>query len=138
MNKHLAPIRVGTREENEVSNGSIRSRCRIKGAGENTVFGFYAKHLVFYTHYEGPIDRDQFLLTLLSPFVALSVMPLLFCSLIGEAPALLRFTSVWNAMGCSADILGFFLILFGVPQNAGIRNQGSKTWWRPVTCSPHE
>ena len=106
-----------------------------QGAGENTVFGFYLRHVVFYTHYEGPIDRDQFLLTLLSPFVLLSIVPLVFCALIGEAPALLRFVSVWNAMGCSADILGFFLIVVSVPKHAAIRNQGTRTWWQPAYVS---
>lgn len=106
-----------------------------QGAGENTVFGFYPRHLIFYTHYEGPIDRDQFLLTLVSPFVMLSVCPLVFCASLGEASTLLRFVSLLNGIGCAGDILGFFLILRGVPENAIVRNKGSKTWWQSLESS---
>ena len=103
-----------------------------QGAGENTVFGFYPRQLIFYTHYEGPIDRDQFLLAFVSPFVMLSVIPLVFCASLGEPSTLLRFVSLLNGLGCSADILGFFLILRGVPKNAIIRTKGWKTWWQSL------
>lgn len=63
------------------------------------MFGFYPRHLIFYTHYEGPIDRDQFLLTLVSRFVMLSVIPLVFCASLGEASTLLRFVSLLNGVG---------------------------------------
>ena len=103
-----------------------------QGAGENTLFGFYWRQMIFYTHYEGAIDRERFLVTLVSPFVMLSIVPLVFCAALGEPSTLLRFISILNGLGSSADILGFFLVLRGIPKNAIVRNKGWKTWWQPL------
>jgi len=37
---------------------------------------------------------------------------------------------IFNALGASHDIFGFFLVFFQVPKNAVIRNNGTRTYWK--------
>ena len=97
-----------------------------QGAGENTVFGFYPRHLIFYTHYEGPIDRDQFLLTLVSPFVMLSVIPLVFCASLGEASTLLDSSPCSTESAAPATSWVFFSFSEAYPRTRLSLTRGRK------------
>lgn len=99
-----------------------------QGAGENTVFGFYPRHLIFYTQLRGsdrsgPVSSDA-----REPVRHALRHSARFLRVSRRGVDAARFVSLLNGVGCAGDILGFFLILRGVPKNAIILNKGSKTW----------
>lgn len=48
-----------------------------RGTSARTTLGFWPSHLVFYAHYDGERSRANFLFGLVSPFLLLSVVPML-------------------------------------------------------------
>jgi hypothetical protein len=64
------------------------------------------------------------------PLLIISVLPIIFCGIfqICSLPAI--FVSLLNALFCGGDLTCFALILWQVPSNAIVRNQGWATWWK--------
>lgn len=101
-----------------------------RGTSARTTLGFWPSHLVFYAHYDGERSRANFLFGLVSPFLLLSVVPMLL--------AIAFQTSAWwvgalilgNAVASSADLFGFFAVLLGTPKNSQLINNGWYTYWR--------
>lgn len=101
-----------------------------KGLSDKTVIGFWPSQLLFYAHYEGMMSRNRFLFTLVSPFLFLSVFPLVFCAISSYESLLIGYIANLNSLFASVDIFGFFLIFFQIPQKAFIRNKGWKSYWK--------
>lgn len=101
-----------------------------RGTSARTTLGFWPSHLVFYAHYDGERSRANFLFGLVSPFLLLSVVPMLL--------AIAFQTSAWwvgalilgNAVASSVDLFGFFAVLLGTPKNSQLINNGWYTYWR--------
>lgn len=101
-----------------------------RGTSARTTLGFWPSHLVFYAHYDGERSRANFLVGLVSPFLLLSVVPMLL--------AIAFQTSAWwvgalilgNAVASSVDLFGFFAVLLGTPKNSQVINNGWYTYWR--------
>lgn len=95
-----------------------------------TIFGVWPSRLLFYVHHDGIGSKGNLLLRLVAPFVALTILPIVCLAAFGVSnPRLALFTLV-NAAGSSMDLLGFFVILLGVPSGASVRNHGWPTYWR--------
>lgn len=100
-----------------------------RGTSARTTLGFWPSHLVFYAHYDGERSRANFLFGLVSPFLLLSVVPMLL--------AIAFQTSAWwvgalilgNAVASSVDLFGFFAVLLGTPKNSQLINNGWYTYW---------
>ncbi|PIA73744.1 hypothetical protein CDR19_06175 [Ectopseudomonas toyotomiensis] len=101
-----------------------------RGTSALTTLGFWPSHLVFYAHYDGERSRANFLFGLVSPFLLLSVVPMLL--------AIAFQTNAWwvgalilgNAVASSVDLFGFFAVLLGTPKNSQVINNGWYTYWR--------
>jgi hypothetical protein len=100
------------------------------GFSAHSILGFWPSRLLFYAHYVGELSRGRFIAILLMPLLVISVAPLFACAIAGHSSALLAFTSTLNALFACGDMFGIGLLLFQVPSDATVRNQGWKTFWK--------
>lgn len=100
------------------------------GSSPYTLFGVWPSHLAFWAHYDNQMSRSRFLLTLSAPFLLLTVVPLAIAIALGFSSWFLISLSWLNAIGASADLLGFAIVLFQLKRDVVVRNQVWKTWWR--------
>jgi hypothetical protein len=100
-----------------------------QGRLPTTILGAWPSRLLFYAHYLGPLSRERLLVILMTPFVGLSILPMLG-DLLPIVPGWLALLSVWNGLLSCGDILGVLLVGLQVPQAAIVRNQGWSTWWK--------
>jgi hypothetical protein len=95
-----------------------------------TIIGLWPTHMLFYAAYLDHLGRNRLLLVYVLPFLVISLLPLIVCaSLKINSPPLMAI-SVINALFCGGDFTCFALILWQVPSNAQVRNQGWATWWK--------
>jgi hypothetical protein len=104
------------------------------GLAPTTIIGAWPKRLLFYAHYSGPLTRNRFLLVFAMPFLILTVLPLALAAGV-ELPAgwlmWAAWFSTWNALFACGDYIGLALILFQIPRDAIVQNQGWRTYWKP-------
>lgn len=100
------------------------------GLSANSILGLWPSRMLFYAHYVGELSRGRFIAILLMPLLIISIVPLFACAIAGRSSALLAFTSTLNALFACGDMLGVGLLLFQVPSDATVRNQGWKTFWK--------
>jgi len=100
------------------------------GTTSNTYLGFWPSRLLFYAHYNSVLSRQRFMAILITPFVFISIAPLLFCALFQYSSTTLFATSVFNSLLACVDILGFNLIYFGVPSGSRVQNKEWKTYYK--------
>lgn len=100
------------------------------GLSEKSILGLWPAKGVFYAHYDGELSRSRAVAVYSMPFIAISISPLLLCAITNRFSGLLAAISIINALVSCVDMLALGLILFQVPANAVIRNNGWKTYWR--------
>jgi hypothetical protein len=98
------------------------------GLDSKTVLGCWPKKLVFYAHYEGPLNKGRFLMVFLAPFMLLSVLPLFYW----HASPLLCLISVFNSLSACGDLTAVGLIGYQVPGGYLVRNKGWRTYFTPA------
>jgi hypothetical protein len=92
--------------------------------------GFWPSKLLFFAHYVGELSRDRFIAILLMPLLIITCVPLAICAFMGLSSALLAFASIVNALFACGDLFGVILLVWQLPSNATVRNQGWKTFWK--------
>jgi hypothetical protein len=102
------------------------------GMSRDSILGLWPSRLLFYAHYTGELSRNRFVAVLGMPLLVISTVPLAVCALIGHAPATVAFLSAFNAVAAGGDICGMCVVLLQVPSAATVRNQGWRTYWRPL------
>lgn len=100
------------------------------GLSDASVLGLWPSKGMFYAHYVGELSRARLITVFIMPLLLLSFLPLSVCAAVHRSSILLASISILNALASSVDILGIALLLFQVPGNAGVRNQGWKTYWK--------
>jgi hypothetical protein len=100
------------------------------GLSSATVVGFWPGKLTPYVSYEGELARNRYVLTGLTPFLLLSVLPLLIGLAFAWMPLWLVMLSSLNAFVSSGDLIGVGLLLWQAPREAVVRSKGLQTWWR--------
>ncbi len=100
------------------------------GGSDDSILGFWPSRLLFYAHYGGELSRGRFITILLMPLLIISFVPLVICAITGRSSGWLAFSSALNALCACVDIFGVGLLLFQIPSNARVRNQGWRTFWR--------
>lgn len=103
-----------------------------RGTSPDTILGFWPSRLLFYAHYDQVLSRRRFMVILLGPFVAISLVPLAVAPVAGAATFHLAFVSVLNGLLSCVDLLGVLLLWVHVPRNATVRNKGWKTYYKVV------
>lgn len=105
------------------------------GFTESTMIAVWPSKLLFLAVTFDALGRNCFLLVFLMPFLVIPSFLWSFAAAWGSSSVLLMLASTVNAMLAGGDVLGFFLILFQVPHNAIVRNQGWATWLKRVECA---
>lgn len=100
------------------------------GLTSATVAGFWPSKLTPYVSYEGELTRNRYIAAGLTPFVMLSLAPLLGGVLLGWTPAWLVALSTVNALASSGDLINAGLLALQVPRRGVVRSKGLETWWR--------
>jgi hypothetical protein len=100
------------------------------GTSKASIAGFWPSKLIFYAHYEGAVSRNRFLAILSTPFIVLSIIPIIVSSVFRIWPPWLIAVSLVNAFSACVDILGIFIVLCQVPSKGLIRNKGWRSFWR--------
>lgn len=99
------------------------------GLSRHTLIGVWPSRLLFYAAHLAPMPRNQFIRVFAVPFLVLSLLPLLGCSLLRIGPAAVVVISVINGACACGDLLGIAMIVWQVPRHALVQNQGWQTWW---------
>src|ERR1017187_2655858 len=100
------------------------------GCSPQSIIGFWPKCGAFYAHYDGELSRNRFLAIALMPWFAISILPLLVSAALKATSAWLAFVSSFNALIACGDVFAAGVVLFQIPANAALRNQGWRTYWR--------
>lgn len=95
-----------------------------------TTLGLWPKALTPYVHYDGEMSRNRHLLVGLTPFLSLSIAPIVVGLLLAWAPPWVVAVGAFNAFGSSADVIGAALVAAQAPRAAVVRDRGTETWWR--------
>jgi len=123
----LIAVYVGTIAMHELIHASINPD---RGLSDRTTLGFWPTRLVFFVYYEGSRSKRNHMLCLLAPFLLLSVLLLLASHYLGWNSWILGAVIILNAAASSADVLNFFITMFGVPNSSQLHNRGWTTYWR--------
>lgn len=83
-----------------------------------------------FVYTEEVIKRNRYLIVTIMPFIILSfVVPFLMIKL-GVNPMIILTLAIVNSGGAAVDVLSFALLLFQVPRNSSIKNNGMKTFYK--------
>jgi Putative zincin peptidase len=102
-----------------------------QGRSRDSIVGVWPRAFVFYSSFDNEISRNRFLVMVASPFLLLSVCPVLLFWITGKVLLSLVFVALVNGIGSSFDLLVIGMVLAQVPSNALIRNKGWITYWKP-------
>jgi hypothetical protein len=101
-----------------------------QGRSRDSILGVWPRALVLFAFYDNEISRNRFLIMIGSPFVLLSVCPVLMFWLTGKVLLWLVFVVLVNGIGSCFDLLVIGMVLAQVPNDALIRNKGWATYWK--------
>lgn len=118
---------VGIVVVHELIHAAVHPRA---GRSPHSILGFWPSRVVFYAHYDGELSRNRFVAVLLMPLLVISIVPLLIAAATQMTSGWAAFVSAFNALLACVDILGAGMVLFQIPANATVRNQGWRTYWR--------
>lgn len=104
------------------------------GTTRKTVVGFWPSRLLFYAHHDGELSRRRFMVILLLPTLALTVLPLLACVLLRWDAPFVAAIAAANVIGASGDLVGLAILLTQIPRRAVVRNKGWRTYWKNVAA----
>lgn len=99
------------------------------GLDANTVIGFWPRIGSPYVQHLAPMTRNRFLLAVVLPFLALTILPFaLAANGIGPV-AYLSWISVANCFGAASDIYIFTKVATAVPRKAWVVDSGKSLHW---------
>jgi hypothetical protein len=110
-----------------------------RGLSARTSFGLWPSTGFFYSHYEGPMCRNRFLLVLIAPYFILSLLPFALIAglrLLGWLPEFminLAWLSLLNSLGAAGDLIGVWLVFSQITRATMVRNKGWRTYWKPAS-----
>lgn len=95
----------------------------------NVIFGTLLEKGCFYAYYDGEMTKCRFLISIITPFTILTLIPLILV-IFGVFNSYLFEFSYINSLFCCGDIISFFIIIFTLPQKSIVRNKGWYTYYR--------
>lgn len=99
-----------------------------KSSGE-VVLGYWPQKYYFYAAYTGQVSRNRLIVVYVTPFLFLSILPIVMAMSEDAVPAWLALASIINAGFSSADLYIVYLLVSQVPRNALVQNNGWQTYW---------
>ena len=103
------------------------------GDSSQSIIGFWPSRMLLYAIYNGAVTRQRYLVTLLMPFVTLSLVPVILAALLDQYTFWLAYATVLNAFVSSGDILETLTIFKQVPTNATMTRSGWTSYWQTTT-----
>lgn len=103
-----------------------------QGRSDSSVLGIWPKMMVFYAHYDGELSRNRFVVILITPFLVISVVPLMLSAVTQVGSAWAAYVSLLNAFLTCVDIFGTIVLWWQVPVASTLRNQQWYTYWKPA------
>lgn len=100
------------------------------GLSEQTTIGFWPAKFLFYSYYEGAMSRNRFIISLASPFIFLSLAPILLNVVLQSKHPLWGVVTFANGIASSGDLIGIALAWSQIPRAATVKNKGWKTYWK--------
>ena len=101
------------------------------GISENTVIGFWPLRMFIYTIYVGELTRNRCVAILITPFTVISVIPLIFATIVQMTSFWVAYISILNGLLACGDILAAIMTIRYFPNGAIIRTKGWLTYWKP-------
>ena len=101
------------------------------GSTKDSVIGLWPSRMFIYTIYIGELSKNRCLAILIMPFVALSILPLVFAAMTGVISFWAAYISIVNGFLASGDLLAAFMTIRQFPKGAIIRTKGWSTYWKP-------
>lgn len=83
-----------------------------------------------FVYTEEVIKKNRYLIITIIPFIMLSFVVPFLMNIVGINPIIILTLAIVNAAGASVDVLSFVLLLFQVPKNSSIKNNGIKTFYK--------
>jgi hypothetical protein len=113
--------------------------CPGWGLSTNTVVGLWLQKGFLYVFYDGAMSRNRFMFVLLAPYLFLSLLPLAMIAIsrfTGWTPVMiisLTWTTLLGSLLAGGDFASMgSLISSKLPNTAQIRNNGQKSYWKPM------
>lgn len=101
------------------------------GLRKDSILGFWPSKFLFFAHYEQELARNRFILILVFPFLVISLVPLVLGFWVSrDWWYWWAFVSCFNGAAACGDWFGILIVLFQVPRQGIVRNQGYRTFWR--------
>lgn len=100
------------------------------GLTDASIVGVWPAGGVAYSYYDGEMSRERFMLVLLMPFLALSVLPLCLAVASGGNSPFLAALSLVNVVGSYVDLHNAGHIFLKVPSGAAVRMGNDGLWFR--------
>jgi hypothetical protein len=103
----------------------------LPGGGRSpaTTFGVWPARFMFYVHHDGVVPRNRWLLSLVAPFVVLSVGPVVLGALLHQGHWVLLAVAGLNALLGGTDLLVALIVVAQVPSAAVVRPRDEQLWW---------
>ena len=101
------------------------------GMSQNTVIGCWPSRMFVYTIYVGELTRNRCIAILITPFIMISVVPLVFAAITQTGPFWVAYISILNALLACGDLLAAIMTFRLFPNGAIIRTKGLLTFWKP-------
>lgn len=100
--------------------------------GAQRALAFWPRRFALCAQYDGVLGRNRYLLVLLMPLLAISLVPMAACALLelGSAPPLCVVLFLFNALVSGDDVLAALLVVTQVPADGLIRKAGDVTLWK--------
>ena len=99
------------------------------GLSKQSIIGFYPSRMLLYSIYNGEVNRNRFLVTLMMPFIIISFVPIILSVAFQSFSFWLAYITVLNAFVAAGDILETVTILKQVPKDSKIRRNGWDYYW---------
>ena len=99
-------------------------------SSSQTIIGLWPSRVVAYAHYEGETSRNRLLLVFITPFVGLSLLPIILLATVGWPSFELALLAILNGAASAGDLMSLFIIGQQIPSRAVVRNKGWRTYWR--------
>jgi len=117
--------------------------CPKWGLSTDTVVGIWLPKGFFYVYHDGPMSRNRFMFVLVAPYLFLSLLPLALIAILrftGWTTALiisLTWISLLGSLLAGGDFVSIGMLLSpNIPSSALIRNNGQKSYWKPIDNIP--
>ncbi len=100
------------------------------GCSRRSVIGFWPSRMFLYATYDGELTRSRCVNILLTPFIVISIVPLIVAAVTQAGNVWVAYISTVNSYLASGDMLATGYFLFKTPANAVFRNRGRKAYMR--------